>query len=347
MSSSAGELYFLGEIDPFTGERSPFVKIGLVRENKNRGTAHRLREHQTGNPREITELRVMTTPEVETIETTIHGLLASRRIGGEWFRLDDGNLDQAIAQAASLVEAMGDAEPSMRAAEQFDQAESTGEKLAVSAASIVTARELVTARFILSTASDAERRVREALLESRTEGWDISRYVTVQEKVTKPSFDRSTFAADHPEIHERFVTLTSAMTARFTPVTAAKFGLIFEDLPEDFRENITWVTKTANRVAVGDESPALLHSMYLEMLAFVARAKFAARLAEWRLKELCGSSPGITGVCTWNRQIGEKVVFDQAAFEAEHPDLMARYTKPASTVRSVVVAKDLGYRLRG
>ena len=62
MILTPGEIYFLGEKDLKTGENSPFVKIGLVRENESRGTADRLKDHQTGNPRLLHIVKIVKTP---------------------------------------------------------------------------------------------------------------------------------------------------------------------------------------------------------------------------------------------------------------------------------------------
>ena len=58
MVTSAGELYFLRETDYVTGQLTPFTKIGIVRDG--RGSADRLRDHQTGNPRTLVLHSVIT-----------------------------------------------------------------------------------------------------------------------------------------------------------------------------------------------------------------------------------------------------------------------------------------------
>lgn len=345
MTSDAGELYFLGEIDPFTGARSPFVKIGLVRENANRGTAHRLKEHQTGNPREIAELHVLTTSEVEKVETAMHGIFATHRIGGEWFRLEGDLLDTAISRASSLAAEMSRSEAALLEAAALDKVESTGEKRPSTREIDGLLRAFALAKLTLKVASDAEGKVKDTFLALDADGADVGRFVTVQEKVKKAAFEKTRFAKEHPTIYERFVTTSPTISGRFTPTTAAKLGLGHDDLPTDLvrlAESISSLVEQDNTVR---QKPGMLHSKYLEMLQFSAPVKFSLTLMEAELKLACGRAPGIEGVCTWNRTVGETTTFDQSAFAAAHPDLLAEYMKPASLSTSVVVAKDLGYRL--
>ena len=50
---NSGEIYFIREIDYLTSQKTPFVKIGLVRYSDKRDSWGRLYEHQTGNPRKL------------------------------------------------------------------------------------------------------------------------------------------------------------------------------------------------------------------------------------------------------------------------------------------------------
>ena len=63
-----GKLYFLGEKDLLTGEKSKYVKIGLVN-GEERDTESRIKEHQTGNPRKIFDYHTIELKGISTIET--------------------------------------------------------------------------------------------------------------------------------------------------------------------------------------------------------------------------------------------------------------------------------------
>ena len=345
MANDSGELYFLGEVDPFTGKPSPFVKIGLVRENQNRGTAHRLKEHQTGNPREITELHVLTTPRVETIETTMHGLFATHRIGGEWFRLEGDFLKAAISRATDLAADMTREGSVLQLADQFADMESAGEKRGADDELVEIGRRLALLKLSLKSMSGAEKAVSNALLGLYDAGAAVDRFVTVQTKKVLASFDKKRFDADHPGVTDAFMTSKMVISPKFVPSTAKKLGLGEDDIPRDVRDAVDAVLEATASMTKRGADPVLMHARYLEVLQLSAPTKFEIGLLEARLMAACGERPGIDGVCTWNRVPTEQKTFDRKAFEAAHPRWFRAYEKPEGTSRSVVVAKDLGYRL--
>jgi len=87
MKLTAGEIYFVRERDIKSGEVTPYVKIGIVREGAKgpRTSEERLLEHQTGNPRNLFLHEVINTPAVEEIETRLHRTYAEQAVSGEWF----------------------------------------------------------------------------------------------------------------------------------------------------------------------------------------------------------------------------------------------------------------------
>jgi len=130
MPLTAGELYALGELDHRTHTPTPFVKIGIVRENDTRDTTRRIAEHQTGNPRQIVRLGVVATPNVERVETTMHGLHAPVGVGGEWFELTGDHLEATLRQAEQLAVTMRHAQSSLTAAESLGKQESVDHAVA-------------------------------------------------------------------------------------------------------------------------------------------------------------------------------------------------------------------------
>ena len=87
-----------------------------------------------------------------------------------------------------------------------------------------------------------------------------------------------------------------------------------------------------------------LHGLYLEALSLEAVENWAEDAASARLKVLCGTAPGIDGLCTWVRDGKEKVSLDKAAFKAAHPDVYAQYSSAAPGTEALVIAKDRGFR---
>jgi len=102
MKNTPGHIYFLKERDYLTGAVSPYVKIGLVRDTKE--TATRIKEHQTGNPREIIDYTTLPMRFVEHAETLLHYAFGEQWITGEWFQLDETQLQEAIQYCQKLAE---------------------------------------------------------------------------------------------------------------------------------------------------------------------------------------------------------------------------------------------------
>lgn len=100
-----GQLYFLREKDFLSGEITRYVKIGLVRDVKE--TDERIREHQTGNPREIYDYHSIESPFVEHLETQMHYRFADNWITGEWFDMAESDIDAAIEKAKLIIKEQG------------------------------------------------------------------------------------------------------------------------------------------------------------------------------------------------------------------------------------------------
>ena len=64
-----GTLYINRDRDYRTGAWGPYVKIGIVRDE--REAKVRAKEHQTGNPREVVATHQFRAPMVEALETQL------------------------------------------------------------------------------------------------------------------------------------------------------------------------------------------------------------------------------------------------------------------------------------
>jgi hypothetical protein len=97
-----GSLYLLREQDYLSGNVSRYVKIGLVRDDKE--TAERIAEHQTGNPRAIFDYKTLESPLVEHLETQLHYRFADKWVTGEWFDLTEKEIKLVIKEAENIIE---------------------------------------------------------------------------------------------------------------------------------------------------------------------------------------------------------------------------------------------------
>lgn len=344
MDQSLGEVYFLGEIELGSTSRTPFVKIGLVRSNaKNRTTEDRLSEHQTGNPRHIVELAVLKTADADRVETLLHKIFASWRVSGEWFDLKKDRLDDVLVEGERIVALVAEESDLQSQAKALEIISSEGEKLPSDANSQYVAETTVIAKHGQKLIGATEDRVVTALVAAQSAGRDVGRYIAVQNKQKAATFDTAKFKKDHPDIFESFTTPKVSWSKTFVTVKMTDLGLDDTALDPALRDLCTQIEAEATAVETGN-SPSKLHMMYLELLQFDARYDLEHRVAEAQLKVLCGTAPGIEGLCTWNRRENAGVSFDKDAFKEQHPDLFAKYEKPATMTESHVLAKDLGYR---
>lgn len=97
-----GTLYIDRDQDLRTGKWGAYVKIGIVRNEKDAST--RNKEHQTGNPRKIHILHELAAPMVENLETRLHHYFAEHWVFGEWFLMDDAFVTtHVLPKAAEII----------------------------------------------------------------------------------------------------------------------------------------------------------------------------------------------------------------------------------------------------
>lgn len=343
MALAAGELYFLGELDHRTQQRSPFVKIGIVKESENRDTAKRIKEHQTGNPRQIVELAVLATPNVERVETTLHGLYAPFGVGGEWFERSDADLSVTIRHAGELVDTMRNADAALNEAQRLVKVESAGDPVPPDSTVIDMHRRLLEFRAIDDAIGQAGKAVQAALGAAHARGLTVGRFVNVQSKQVADAFDKDTFAQEHPEVHARFLVEKESMSQRFNPTKDKSLDLSLERLAPQVAALTGNVVTVAASASESLQQAAALHGLYLELLVERASVDLEIELLNARLKTACGVAPGINGVCSWKRELKTESKLDESALKGELPDLYARYLMARQPTTAVVVARNRGY----
>ena len=96
-----GTLYIDRDRDVLSGEWGQYVKIGIVRNDKEADL--RNKEHQTGNPRHIYMIYSAESPMVQHLETQLHHRFATRRILSEWFQLDENAVKTVVIPLAEEI----------------------------------------------------------------------------------------------------------------------------------------------------------------------------------------------------------------------------------------------------
>ena len=123
MELGRGVIYFITEQDG--AGRTDYVKIGLVGDAEGRTSLARMKEHQTGNPRQLQLPHEVETVFVTTVESRLHNEYAARRVSGEWFKFDDSGLASAVDRCRALAEEYQREIPILEEAERLSAIPST------------------------------------------------------------------------------------------------------------------------------------------------------------------------------------------------------------------------------
>lgn len=344
-SNASGELYFIGEKDPATQNDTGYVKIGIVRENDDRDTDKRVKEHQTGNPRMLHVVETIRTPIVERVETAMHGAFAPQRVSGEWFILDPSQKDTAIAaarafadEAAADLEAMSVAEALKKTASGPEKLTPTDEHIALHATLVALKAQVKACNTI---AADLVR-VLEAL---HAGGIDCGRVLTYQPSKPRESFDEKSFKDSHTALWEQFQVTKPTFSGSFLakdPKSSRPDPLVLNPRIADLAATVSGLT--------GESGPAThdvneVHRVYLTLLALQAPLEWKLTLVEDRARAAVGTASEIDGLFVWKRELTSKTSLDKAALKNDHPDVYAQFTSFAEVRPSVIVARDRGYFL--
>jgi len=344
-SLSGGELYFVGEKDPKTGQDTSFVKIGIVRDNDARGTDHRVKEHQTGNPRRLHVVKVISTPVVERIETILHGMYAPHRLSGEWFSFDAEKRNAAIASASLL------AKQAKRAADAINQAEALKKSVSKQQSILPLTQHkklhssIVALRSQVSACKDLSASITSLIEELNTAGVDCSRFLTIQEKKAVERFDEKAFKEKYAKIWERYQVESEGFSGVFRVIDPKA------QRPDPFvlNEELAVLTKRIQKlIGLSQEKHTAvdkLHGAYLDLLAEQAPLDWELMLAEDHAKSLLGEASEIEGLFSWKREVTMKISLDKDALKQNEPKKFDEFVSLVKTKPAVIVAKDRGYLL--
>lgn len=340
---TSGELYFIGERDPVTEEFSPWFKIGLVKygvvdevnpEVEGRTSEVRLKEHQTGNPRDLFVRHKLTTPAVSFLENKIHRLYARVRVRGEWFRLSDELLETIIAHAERLASQLRELEEVIVHADDFAASPSTDE-IAQPTDDILTWHERwLCATVELTEISHIRKKIAAALSAAEAKGEDVSRAATIKQE-TRTSFDKKRLEEEFPAIYQEFIEFAPKLRGNFMVVRTGVKDRTLAEINPALEATLGRIAEALIDVEAGRKPAEGLSEYQLELEPIQANAEWMKEIAECVIKFSNGAGKEIEGVCKWNRRIEQVPVFNQAAFEASYPDLKAQLMKVTTFERVV------------
>lgn len=331
-----GTIYFVREIDSKVPGFSDLVKIGLV--EGDRSPFERLREHQTGNPRKLLfdESQFVRTDAVAFVESQLHSKFAKQRVSGEWFQFQS---EQEIAEAVSAAREFADKAAAVKSllkrAEELYWQVSVGGALAATEEAVEFGETHVRASQLISLLEAQMTEIKKAMFTVAAEaGQDsIQEFYKVIKYTREPKFSPVL-------LKDKFGVQMYNEYAFQEPQWAPKFEVLSPLVEStDYLNSVQGVTDLAQRVSVArtERDVYMLNELDLEIRTLLAPRLWQVLFAEAQLKVLCGVSPGIEGVCKWERKesLGNKKLDAGRLFE-EKPEVYEACVAPGKVVSSRV-----------
>ncbi len=328
ISLKGGRIYFLRERDYLSGEISPYVKIGLVRNNKS--TEDRIAEHQTGNPRQILDYKTLLSPFVEYLETQLHYRFAHRWISGEWFLLDPEELGSAIGEAESLISEFRQQEESIAYSMELSK------RISNSAEREANEQEKSTWEALckIKLRKD-ELEARKAILKSQlcsklNSASRVDGVVSVISKTPAPSFNVKLLAEMNPEIYQTYcnlekTTLSGSFSIRGKKQLKNENPSLYE-AKNAARKELSQPKLDVSKASVERDSEIeALHAEYIDIQRALYINDWRYQTLEAQLKVAVDQAEGLIGLCGWKRTMQTKTVFNINQFKSERADLYKEF----------------------
>lgn len=345
MKLPAGEIYFVGERDVKTKEISSYVKIGIVREGAAdpRTSEERLKEHQTGNPRELFLHEVILTPAVEEIETRLHKAFAQNGVSGEWFQFTPKLLEDAVLHTKHLRDEVQESLFALETSEILKKSIANDIVIQPSSEAKAWHATYVEANEIIKISSKLKEVFEKLIVESAPEIEEIQHILTKQIRSGATFFNVEIFKGEHPDIYFKYTQKQITHFQRFKVSTqkSQNYSLLESnpvawELLDLFGHMLEIVPET-------NEDREVLHEHYLRVIGVESDAFWKKQIAEAHLKVLCAENQGIEDICTWPREDKVKESFNQDLFAQENPDLFASYLQKREDVEATIVDSKKGY----
>lgn len=343
MKFTPGELYVIGEIDLRTNQKTNYYKVGIVREKKERTSAERLKDHQTGNPRKLFVHDFIKCRVVEKVETVFHKLMAPKGVRGEWLELDESELAQAIALIQRLNDEVNEHYDFFEQAESLKKQESSEDVLSVDEKILGWHKSYAAADVRSKAAGKVLKFISDALKEAASSGVELNQIVEIQLKEGRESFNKESFREQYPNLYEKYVALEETSKQRFTATIPKEVKDSLNEIDPELFNTLEVIEGFIDDVKSSKRTYQELHGQYLRVLSIEADADWIKTIAEARIKSACATAGGIEGVCTWSRSIETKQAFDETLFREENPEIADQFTTIGASVQAVIVNPKRGY----
>ena len=336
MAYKPGEIYFVRESILGSDTVSSFVKIGLVASP--RTSDDRLKEHQTGNPRRLSNQEVVQTGAVHRVEAMMHRIYAPHRVSGEWFDFkDEASVLDAIERVKSLADDVASFTPIFDEALALESCRVADDAVALPATPALEALALrrSIAAGKLALCKEVENTIKGKFVAAIAAGADVKGAAAEKEIFPAPKFSVTAFKKNHPDKHLQFLvtTVNYSRSYKFTLNDAPR-----EQLDSDFLGQLHAIEAAVEAVTSAKDAYKL-NDPQLQILQLAALAEWDLDLADAELKVAIGVSAGIEGLCTWLGKDSKSSKFDVGRFAEEEPDLFVEYTLTRSSFKRLEITR--------
>ena len=336
-----GTLYIDRDQDVLSGEWGQYVKIGIVRNDKE--ASIRNKEHQTGNPRRIHVIFSAESPMVEHLETYLHHIFASRRVLGEWFLLDDNAIQtQVIPIAEALIEKHRTSLEAFIQKAANKSIASSGISREPTDSELALHQQAIDAKHALEILQARQDIIKSKLIQLAKGAGGISGVLDFQKKISRPSLQKSKLKTDHPEIYSEYETLVlGEPKGAFSVKGTSSLKKLDEELYDEKKFMAHSAAKENSDITTPQVEPNStitdLHQAYLESLKAIASADWLYESLKADLASILHNDDEIAGVVSWKRLAKEESKFDTDSFAKDHPDMYAKYLSSEKvTIASIV-----------
>jgi hypothetical protein len=320
-STEPGEIYFIGERDMRSGERSPYVKIGLV--GSTRTSADRLYDHRTANPRELIVHGEVRTDLVAWVENALHRKFAKYRIQGEWFVLDDELIAAAILEAQRLASTLAPLVSIIARAKELRGVESDGSAIPATAEVLEWLAKVRLAKALVKECGDLDS-VYAGVVSDLSRSGDAGPTIGGIKVIESTVFDEDKFKESHPALWAEFTTVADkGISGRFT-ITSGDALKISDVAPELATFSAVFRSDCAGAMQARKVDDHL-KSRFLELKWREKAAQLDLMTADSHLQAACGTADEITGVCKWKRVRKFVKEFDEDRFAAANPQMYKEF----------------------
>jgi hypothetical protein len=319
-----GTLYVMRERDYLSGQELEYYKIGIVRGAKD--VDDRLKDHLTGNPRDIFTVREFTSLAVQKLETLLHNLYAANRVhSGEWFTFNRSEAEDLLQEIpkwqlhidSKYLELEGKKLPKGPGSDAIIPPDADTSELAQNLAIALAEAKIAKANKAL---------VSKKLVDIAGENPDFATMFKSGTSTSGGSFTSGVLSKKDKALWQSFMTL-------ITPTITPKWTITS---PEGFTPSTSKIDKNSLT-----DNPVELHALFLEAWGEEYRWKLEADLLEDVILVRATHAAGIDGIFTW--ESGESKGFDKEGFKAKHPDMYEACTPPKVTTTKPIPAEWKSY----